>query len=345
MHAANDDRGAGMHNVMSYDRRWTDQPHHGDHVGRTIQALGELVGHGLPAAPRLAATQLLDRLVADLADPSARMAALALIGLARADQAGRRWIEVTARLAGQLRCLHEQRGDTDWNWFEPALAYDNARLPQALIVTGARLSDAADLLRTGLDTLVWLGDQCGLDDGLLRLSGHLGRRRGEDHPGGGDEQPIDANALVEAEIDGLRATGDPRHGDRAHVAFAWFAGCNRLATPLYERGDGWVPGTVSARTEVNMNEGAESTLAYLLGAPRPGGGRASPGPSRAHPPCAESSSYTWPLLARSASSSSLTENWAMRAPRSEKPNGKTTRSPWITPPHAVHHVRHISVTL
>ena len=182
VHAAPDDPrdGGGMHNMMSYDRRWSDRPHRGDHVGRTIHALGELVGYGLPAAPSLAINQLLDRMVNDLADPSPRTASLALVGLARADPSGQRWVDLSRALARQL-CLVPDHDD-EWNWFEPALAYDNARLPQALILTGVRLGDD-DLLRRGLETLAWLGDQCGLADGLLRLPGHLGRRRDEDHPG------------------------------------------------------------------------------------------------------------------------------------------------------------------
>lgn len=249
----------GMHNMMSYDRRWSDRPHRGDHVGRTIQALGELVGHGLPAAPRLACNELLDRLITDLADPSPRTAALALIGLARADPSGQRWIGLTVTLAELLCLLHEH--DDTWNWFEPALTYDNARLPQALVVTGARLADPA-MLRLGLDTLAWLGNQCGLADGLLRLPGHLGRRRDEGHPGRGDQQPIDASAFVDAEIEALRATGDARHGDRAHVAFAWFAGRNRLGAPLYDAATGGCRDGLGEH-EVNINEGAESTLAYF----------------------------------------------------------------------------------
>ena len=48
----------------------------------------------------------------------------------------------------------------------------------------------------GLESLVWLGDECGLSDGILRLPGHLGRHRDDPPPGLGDEQPLDATAIV-----------------------------------------------------------------------------------------------------------------------------------------------------
>ena len=93
-----------------------------------------------------------------------------------------------------------------WLWFEDRLTYDNARLPQALIVGGAALRRPPDVA-IGLEALAWLGDECGLDEGMLRLPGHHGRDRDEPAPGEGDEQPLDATAFVEAELAALVATG------------------------------------------------------------------------------------------------------------------------------------------
>ena len=39
-------------------------------------------------------------------------------------------------LADRLVCLLADIETKDWVWFEDVLAYENARLPQALIVTG-----------------------------------------------------------------------------------------------------------------------------------------------------------------------------------------------------------------
>ena len=78
----------------------------------------------------------------------------------------------------------------------------------------------------------------------------------------GDEQPIDAAALVEAEIDALRTTGEAAHGDRALAAFGWFTGRNRLGMLLHDPATGGCCDGLTAES-VNVNQGAESTLVYL----------------------------------------------------------------------------------
>lgn len=250
----------GMHNFMSFDRRWLDEPSCGDHVGRAIWALGQMIDAESAPSSDLAARKLLERLCDDLRNvPRApRTAVYALLGLARSNVPDA-YIDLIGELADQLVSLHRRHSDACWNWFEDGFSYDNARFCQALIVAGGRLH-RPDLTELGLQSLQWYGDQC-MVSLTLRLPGHCGRRRDEPHPGLGDEQPLEAAALVEAEIDALFATGDPTHGRRALAAFEWFTGRNHLGTPLYDSatggccdglGDGYV----------NLNQGAESTLAY-----------------------------------------------------------------------------------
>ena len=113
----------------------------------------------------------------------------------------------------------------------------------------------------GLESLAWLGDECGLGDGMLRLQGHHGRDRDEPAPGQGDEQPLDATAFVEAELAALVATGDGEHGARARNAFDWFLGRNRLDRPLYDFATGGCSDGLG-ESDLNENQGAESTLAF-----------------------------------------------------------------------------------
>ena len=133
-----------------------------------------------------------------------------------------------------------------------------------MITAGVTL-DRRDLTETGLEALRWLGDESGLAEGTLRLTGHLGRRRGEPAPGGGDEQPLDAAAFVEAELAAFAVTDDPRHALRAQTAFDWFIGRNRLNQPLYDFATGGCSDGLGAET-TNDNEGAESTLAFTRSA-------------------------------------------------------------------------------
>jgi len=287
LHAATGD--GGMRNFMSYERRWLDEPHIGDHVGRSIWALGEILGTSwIPAVVRPAA-DLLDRLVGTLpGDLSLHTAGYTVLGLSRVDAdrlqpAARRLLE---RLVGQLADAYERTASEDWRWFEDELSYDNARLSQALL-TGADALDQPELAELGLDSLRWLGDECGLEDDALRLPGHHGRRRGEPAPGPGDEQPLDAAALVEAELSAFAVTRKAEHGTRAIRAFEWFLGRNSLQKPLYDFATGGCSDGLGSDS-LNDNEGAESALAFhqaalLLDAAgvRAGVGNRSPEPARA----------------------------------------------------------------
>jgi glycosyltransferase involved in cell wall biosynthesis len=261
LHAAAGD--GGMRNFMSYDRRWIDEPHVGDHVGRSIWALGDILATAwIPAVVRPAG-DLLDRLVGTLTgDVYLRTAAYAVLGLSRLDAdrlepEARRLLE---RLVEQLADAYERSFSEDWRWFEDDLTYDNARLSQALL-TGASALGRPELAELGLESLRWLGDECGLDEGALRLPGHRGRSRGERAPGAGDEQPLDAAALVEAELSAFAVTHEAEHGLRAMRAFEWFLGRNRLQRPLYDFATGGCSDGLGSDS-VNDNEGAESTLAF-----------------------------------------------------------------------------------
>jgi glycosyltransferase involved in cell wall biosynthesis len=258
--AAGDD---GMRNFMSYDRRWLDEPHIGDHVGRSIWALGDILATAwIPAVVR-PASDLLDRLVATLSgEVHLRTAAYTVLGLSRLDAdrrqpAARLLLE---RLVDQLADAYEQTASGGWRWFEGELTYDNARLSQALL-SGARALNRSDLAELALDSLRWLGDECGLDEDTLRLPGHRGRGRGEPAPGSGDEQPLDAAALVEAELSAFAITRNAEHGARAIRAFEWFLGRNRLQRPLYDFATGGCSDGLGS-DDLNDNQGAESTLAF-----------------------------------------------------------------------------------
>jgi glycosyltransferase involved in cell wall biosynthesis len=258
-----DARARGMHNFMSYDRRWLDRPHGGDHLGRAMWALGELVSsETLPGllTPNLAL--LREMLPAVLTQRSPRTIAFAALGLARVDPAvgGSQVTDVLAALAGRLAAQQRANASPDWYWAEDSLAYDNARLPQAMVAAGVRLGDD-DLVREGLRSLEWYANEVGIDGPHLRLTGHLGRRRGEPRPGAGCEQPLDAAALVEAEVEAYGATGAEAHAGRALHAFEWFLGRNRLGQAVYDFSTGGCHDGVGAA--ININEGAESTLAYL----------------------------------------------------------------------------------
>ncbi len=253
-----------MHNLMSYERHWLDAPRTGDHVGRAAWALGVVLATEPPQAIAGPSRRLLTDMLPTLEllyHP--RSVAYAAIGLSRPPpevlgESGQKLLGTFADLL--LGCYTDTRRE-DWRWFADDLTYDNARLPQALIAAGRRLREPS-VLAAGVEALEWYADQCRLDTDAVRLIGHKGRRRGESGAEDGDEQPIEAAALVEALADALAATGDRAHGRRAVRAFEWFLGRNRLGVPVYDFATGGCHDGLGRHT-VNDNEGAESTLAFL----------------------------------------------------------------------------------
>jgi hypothetical protein len=254
----------GMHNFLSYDRRWLDEPHGGDHLGRAAWALGEVVAAEPPLAVLEPSRILLRELLPALArQRSPRTMAFAILGLSHADpeRLGDEAAHVLQDLAERLAEQQRANATHDWYWAEDVLSYDNARLPQALIAAGSRLGDQ-DLRAEGLRALDWYSNELGVDGPFTRQVGHHNRKRGTAHPGRGDEQPLNAAALTEAQIEAFRATHSEVSARRAVRAFEWFLGRNRLNTPVYDFATGGCHDGLGEEA-VNVNEGAESTLAYL----------------------------------------------------------------------------------
>jgi hypothetical protein len=154
-------------------------------------------------------------------------------------------------------------GTSDWVWFEDGLAYDNARLPQALITTGIAIN-APVYTAAGLRSLRWLMALQTSETGVFRPVGSnsFGDKRAP--PRAFDQQPLEAAASISACIAAWRADGDVKWTEHAGCAFAWFLGRNDLLSPLVdvETGscrDGLHP------DRANQNRGGESVVSYLLG--------------------------------------------------------------------------------
>ena len=257
---------AGMHNFMSYDRQWIDGAQVGDHLGRAAWALGEVIG-AIPVRPESGySLRLLERMVPALENStSIRQAAFTVLGLARIDdRALSDPLEKLLRLlAGRLYEQYVGYRSDEWRWFEGSLSYDNARLPQALIAAGYRLGEP-EWRQAGVEALEWYADQCGISALSVRLIGNQWRQRLHPLPTSdeGDEQPLEAAALVEALVEAMVSTGDQRYGSEAVQAFEWFLGRNSYGLAVYDFASGGCHDGLGP-DGVNENEGAESTLAFL----------------------------------------------------------------------------------
>jgi hypothetical protein len=165
-------------------------------------------------------------------------------------------------LVEKLCALYRRHATTDWHWFEDSLTYDNARLSQALIVSGEALG-SEEVSSIGFRSLDWLAVAQSSTDGHFSPIGSNGF-----HSRGGvraqfDQQPLEAAAMVSASLDALRVSADPRWARYARSAFDWFLGQNHLGLPLYEAATGGCRDGLH-RERLNENQGAESTLSFLL---------------------------------------------------------------------------------
>jgi hypothetical protein len=165
--------------------------------------------------------------------------------------------------ANRLIALLTSVEGNEWQWFEEGLTYDNARLPQALIVTGTATATPV-YLAAGLRSLSWLMQLQMTPLGLFRPVGTDGFGDLRAQPMAFDQQPVDAAATISACLSAYQAGGDCRWKVDAERAFAWFLGANDLALPLVDLATGGCRDGLHA-DRANENRGGESVLSYLLG--------------------------------------------------------------------------------
>jgi hypothetical protein len=249
-----------MHNVRTPDGAWPDRPYLGDHVGRSVWALGTIAATAhVPARLRhRASSQLarLDNTLAVLPASGLRPCAYAVLGLTAGPVHRRELKDVVRPLsAGWRNCA-----SADWQWPERHLTYDNARLPQAMLAAGHALQ-RPDLIVAAFASLDWYVSQVGLRRGTLHSVGNQWRAPGTPATADGDEQPIDTAATIEALVAAWSYTGRPRYATLALRAYDWFLGANQAGASLYDTATGGCHDGVGSNS-VNRNEGAESTLAY-----------------------------------------------------------------------------------
>jgi hypothetical protein len=255
---AQDSRGA-CRNRLGYDRRWTDSGGVGDWWGRALWGLGSVVSGD---APQWLRTEALDRFCvsAQLRSTWQRSLAFAVLGAAEVVAAIPDHADARKLLVDGVAALGRPIDDDVWPWPEARLTYANAAIPEALIAAGAALDDD-DAVDDGLRLLSWLVDNQTVDE-HLSLVPVAGRSPGDAQPAF-DQQPIEAAALADACARAFAVTGDD--GWRIVVArcAGWFLGANDSGSRMYDpdTGGGYDGLEVDG---ANSNQGAESTLAWLL---------------------------------------------------------------------------------
>ncbi len=255
----------GFRNFMHFNRNWLEDVGSADCQGRCIYAVGVVVNVAPWPELRQWAAELYNRSVEDILRlDSLRAWANAMLGIHAFCQrfpGHKKSLSIMKTLADRIMKEYRAASSPTWNWYESVLAYDNARIPDAMIAAGDLLGNK-NFLAVGMESLTWLMEQQSAPEGWFRPIGSNGFYRRGKHRAEFDQQPIEAWASVAACRRAFELTGSKVWRDEAYRAFAWFSGDNDLAQPLIDLETGACGDGLHA-DRVNLNCGAESTLAYL----------------------------------------------------------------------------------
>jgi glycosyltransferase involved in cell wall biosynthesis len=252
-------------NFLSFNRNFLDKVGSEDSFGRTIWALGYLLGN----APNDAYYQTGKLIFFDAAPnfeklQSIRSIANTMIGISyylRSNPSDDAMTERLRNLALVLVKHYQENSTTEWRWFEPLLAYDNGILPLALLHSAEILNDE-NITSTAMDSMHFLTSVT-MKDGYLSIIGNK-----EWYKKGGKrsvfaQQPIDALAMILMYKQAYHFTKEKEYLNKSFTGFMWFLGENDLRMSLY---DFETKGCCDGFEDygVNRNQGAESSLAYLI---------------------------------------------------------------------------------
>jgi glycosyltransferase involved in cell wall biosynthesis len=260
------DRSSGrFRNFLSYGRQWLEPQGSEDSQGRALWALGAVVGRANdPGRHSLAGDLFHAALPAVTTFTSPRAWAYVLLGIEeylRAFQGDSSVEALRQDLTTRLFDLFQRSSGRDWSWFEDSVTYCNARLSQALIVSGTRMH-RTDIVDAGLSSLDWLVSLQLSHDGDFAPIGCDGfLARGGTAPAF-DQQPVEACTVTSACLTAYDISADARWMELAARAFDWFLGENAIHQWLYDPSTGGCRDGLHA-DRVNRNEGAEATLSFL----------------------------------------------------------------------------------
>jgi hypothetical protein len=262
LHAHNDD--GTVRNFMNFDRTWWPaEPVH-DALGRVIWAFGELLAKPPSKIYVPVVKERIDISAPLIEKQYPRGMAYSILGLAGylqqfpdADDI-KHYMEIAA---DSIVSWFEKNNQPDWPWFEDVLTYDNAILPCALFTASMALNEEK-YLEVAQGTCEFLLDNTFTGNHFSFVGCNGWFRRGQSKAQF-DQQPIEAAGTILMLKAAYKATKDKKILKLQRTAFSWFLGENDLGIPLYDSatrgcGDGLGAGGV------NLNEGAESTLSFLL---------------------------------------------------------------------------------
>ena len=240
-----------VRNFRSATGRWLEKVGSDDALGRTLWALYVWVKYHPSDHAARQMIRRMERAITEVKSPRA----LAFAAL-ETDNANLRRYVLDRLLVG-----YQHYSSKEWQWFEPVVTYENARLPQALFVCAYHLNHARGI-EVAHATLRWL-IQHTTAHGHFRPIGNHGWLIPGHPPAQWDQQPVDAGAMVEACTTAYVLLHEPLYRDTALLAYEWYLGKNDHRLSVYEPETGFCHDALTPHG-LNLNGGAESILSYML---------------------------------------------------------------------------------
>jgi hypothetical protein len=253
-----------FHNHLAYERTFLDVDGSEDCMGRALWGCGCAINSDLPSDMRMVAKEIFDRgLPWVWKSTSLRFYAFTILGLYEYFRAiPDDNLKLNAeKLADSLVQHYQDEAKEGWRWFEPYLTYDNTRLPQALF-TAYLMVGKQKYLDAAVESMDFLLKTQIVKGVYLPIGNEGWYKRGEKRAVY-DQQPLEAASTVEAAVDAYYATKDKRYTRVANEVFAWFLGKNSKGVMVYNGETGGCRDGIN-HVEVNRNQGAESSISYLL---------------------------------------------------------------------------------
>lgn len=264
LYAYNEKNGR-FRNFMTYSRQWMEEVGSEDAHGRALWCIGKAIAFlDDPGYLAMSTTLFNKALPAAETFHSPRAIAFCLVGIHAylnkfsGDSDVRR---IRSILADRLFDQFSNQATEDWPWLENALNYANGKLPHALLLSGQRMQ-RDDMVDMGLRVLKWLLAIQNENKHFVPIGSNGWYEKGGSRARF-DQQPVEANAMVEACVEAFNVTRDQTWFENAVMCFNWFLGHNDLNMPLYDPKTGGCRDGLMA-DGINQNQGAESSLAWLL---------------------------------------------------------------------------------
>ena len=263
LHYAQKENGI-FHNLLDYERKFLDEEGSEDSYGRALMASGFVVSSSVPENIRATAKFIFDNAVRSVYQLKfLRAKAFSIIGLYHyfKKYKNKDIVEKAKMLADSLADAYRENSANEWKWFEPYLTYSNGKLPESMFLAHSITKDKKylEIAKESLDFL----SKTLIVNGKLVLIGNRGWYYKEGERAFYDQQPVDAASMVHSFLTAYKITKRKAYYSNAVLAFNWFLGKNSLNQMIYDEATGGCFDGLSQDT-LNLNQGAESTISYLL---------------------------------------------------------------------------------